>query len=180
LSQELIAYNVYAVATIVVAFVVGSLSQYVGRRRMLIIVAIASIITWLPTNYGIVMFGFSLNLISVMLLAVWYAVLDHATFSVMDPYLTERFGTSHRASGTGISYALGSMVGGICAAALVPVLHAALAGIETSTSVWLTVGIVGVTGSLIGLIGVYIGPETIGAKLEEIEYEPSSSSSNNK
>jgi MFS family permease len=169
ISQELIAYNAYAVATIVAPLVVGSLSQYIGRRTMLILLAITGIVTWVPTTYGIVMFGASLNLTPVILLAFWYGVMYQSPYAVIDPYLTERFGTTHRASGTGISYALGNMIGGICAVALVPVMHSVLAGTETATSVWLTIGSVAIIGSIIGLVGVYIGPETVGAKLEDIE-----------
>jgi len=168
ISQELIAYNAFAVATIVAPLVVGALSQYIGRRTMLILLAITGIVTWVPTSYGIVMFGAGLNLTPVILLAFWYGVMYQSPYAVIDPYLTERFGTSHRASGTGISYALGNMIGGISAVALVPALHSALTGIET-TSVWLTVASIAIIGSIIGLIGVYIGPETVGAKLEDIE-----------
>jgi len=169
IPQELIAYNAYALATIVAPLVVGSLSQYVGRKRMLVVLAIIGIVTWVPTNYGIVSFGSSLSLTPVVFLAFWYGVIYYSPYAVIDPYLTERFGTSHRASGTGISYALGNMIGGICVVALVPVLHGALGAIETTTSVWLTAGSIAVAGSLIGLVGVYLGPETVGTKLEEIE-----------
>jgi MFS family permease len=169
-SQALAAYNMYAYATMVGAIVAGSLSQYVGRKRMLIIITIIGIATWVPTNYGIVMLSSTINLGSVALLACWFGALQYSGFAVLDPYLTERFGTSHRSSGMGISYALGSMIGGLSAAAFAPALHGLLAGIET-TSVWLTTGSLAMSGSLLALLGIFIGPETVGINLEEIESE---------
>jgi MFS family permease len=171
IEQEATAYNVFALGDLIGSIVLGWLSQCVGRRRTLIGIAIMGIVTWIPTTYGLVMFGSSLNLTPVFLLAFWYGMMYVAPYPVFNSYLTERFGTTHRATGSGISYALGNMSGGILAVALVPALHGLLVGIETSTNVWLTVGCVAIMGSLIGLAGVYIGPETVGVKLEEVESE---------
>jgi MFS family permease len=169
-SQALTAYNTYAYALMVAAIVAGSLSQYVGRKRMLTIIAITGIATWVPTNYGIVTFSSNIDLVSVALLGCWYGALQYSGFAVLDPYLTERFGTSHRSSGMGISYALGSMIGGLSAAVFAPALHVLLAGIE-ATTVWLTTGSLATTGCILALLGVFIGPETVGINLEEIESE---------
>jgi hypothetical protein len=88
--------------------------------------------------------------------------------------LTERFGTTHRASGSGLTYSLGNMIGGLGVLAFVPLVHPALAPIESSTNVWLTVGCFMVVGAVIGFIGSYIGPETVWTKLEEVEASPTS------
>jgi len=168
LSQELMAYNAFTIIALVVGVTIGHLSQYIGRRRMLMIIAITTIVTILPTTYGLVWFGSSVSMIPVMLLALWLGSIEDFPYGCIDVYLAERFGTSHRASGAGISYALGNLAGGIVVIVAAPFLHGLLSGIET-TSIWLTTGVLCILGSLIGLVGVFIGPETAWIKLEEVE-----------
>ena len=168
-SQALVALNMYAIGQIVVALVVGPLSQYVGRKRILIIIAIITIVTVAPATNMVVTYGSSVLLLPVMLLAFWLGCLQTAPYSVIDAYLTERFGTKHRASGAGLSYALGNTFAGVCIVAVIPSLHGLIGGIETRTSIWLSMAILCIVGSLIGLLAVFIGPETAWIKLEEVE-----------
>ena len=168
MAQELMAYNAFVIISPVVGLAIGQMSQYIGRRRMLMIIAITTIMTILPTTYGLVMFGSSLSMVPVLLIAVWLGSIETFPYGCIDVYLAERFGTSHRASGAGMSYALGNLFGGVVVILVAPILHGLLAVVET-TNIWLTTSALCIVGSLIGLVGVYIGPETVWTKLEEVE-----------
>jgi MFS family permease len=170
MSQYLGAYSFFLIGQIVASMVIGGpVSQYLGRRRWLLIWAAVVMILTIPTTYGIVMLGSIPNLFGTMFLAGLLGVLEQVPISVFPAYLTERFGTTHRASGSGLAYSLGSTIGGLGVLAFVPLLHSALAAVETSTNVWLTVGCVIIAGAVLGFIGAYIGPETVRTKLEEVE-----------
>lgn len=172
-AQTVLPFDAFYLANIIAAIVVGGMmSQYVGRRKLLMTMAVVILIAIVPTMYGIVTYASLGNVLTVSALAFVLGLLVETPYGVFPSYLTERFGTSHRAAGSGLAYSLGgNTIPGLFLIFLVPPMVSALGG-----SVWMVAGIFAVSGTIVGLIAAFAGPETVNVKLEEVEAEPAKTS----
>jgi len=134
------------------AIMVGSLSDFIGRKKTFMLVGIAAIIL-LPVFY-LGMAG-STNLTTIVLYALGISFIGNAGYAPVLIFLNERFPTSMRASGTGLSWNLGFAIGGILPT-FVSLASATTADIPMSLSIF------AVAVFALYLIGSLVIPETKG------------------
>lgn len=144
------AITIASVVAIVVTFVSGSLTDYVGRRPIYIAASIAIIAFAFPmyllTNDGEPLL---VSLVFIIGIGVIHAALTGNQGSL----LTEQFRTSRRTSGASLGYQLAATVGGFA-----PLLAAALVG----TFGWPGAALLYMLAGVIGLIGILVTKETWG------------------
>ncbi|HKM50348.1 MAG TPA: MFS transporter [Candidatus Bathyarchaeia archaeon] len=175
-GQELTAYQLFAIGVIVGMLLGGGISQFIGRRRLLLIVLSLSAVLVVPLLFGMVNFATVSNLTVVYSLGFVLGALLCLSWGALPAYINERFGTGHRASGVGLSYAIGSsLISGLVLLS-VPAIHSLFIPIE-SKSFWFTVGLISIIGCIIAIAAVYKGPETAQLDLEKIE-NPQASTAN--
>lgn len=135
----------------------GILSQKLGRRRMLIILSILTA-TVGSLAYGAIVSASSFGLSVYVCIAV-VVVLTVAPFALVPSYISERFPSSIRASGYGISYSM---------ALVLPSFYAVYqAGLAALMPFEFTPVALVVIGSLVLLIGALAGPETKDVAIED-------------
>jgi MFS family permease len=145
----------------------GPLSQRVGRRRLGMAWAIMSFVIAIPMYYGLLQAATILNLAFLIVMVIVVGIVNEGPFGAIAAYLSERFRTSHRASGVGFGYSSGYFIGAWYSL-FVPALHTyVLQGIEPATSIWLSEAVLMMIGAVIFGLGFYLGPETVGKKLAE-------------
>lgn len=141
-----------SVSGFVSAVLVGALSQKIGRRMTFIIVGICAAIA-LPLLYLNMAKATETTMITVFALAI--AFVGNAGIAPVLIFLNERFPTTLRASGTGLSWNIGFALGGMMPT-FVSLASASPAQIPMSLSIFACVIFV------IYLIGAFMIPETKG------------------
>lgn len=130
----------------------GALSQKIGRRKVFAVFGISSIIIAIPISWGI----FSEP--NLVLKTVYVVILSFTTVSatgIVPAFLSERFPTHVRNSGSGFSYNGGLIVG-----ALAPLVALKLFDIATHEIVPYLLGINLTIGAIFLIIGAKLNPET--------------------
>lgn len=141
-----------SVSALVSAILIGSLSDFIGRKKTFLLVGIAMLIL-LPLCY--------LNLAktndtaTVTFYALAIAFLGNAGYAPVLIFLNERFPTAIRASGTGLSWNIGFALGGMMPT-FVSLASAGPAQIPMALSIFVAVIFA------IYLIGALLIPETKG------------------
>lgn len=141
-----------SVSGFVSAVLTGALSQKIGRRMTFIIVGICAAIA-LPLLYLNMAKATDTTMITIFALAI--AFVGNAGIAPVLIFLNERFPTTLRASGTGLSWNIGFALGGMMPT-FVSLASAGPAQIPMSLSVFAFVIFV------IYLIGAFLIPETRG------------------
>ena len=141
-----------SLGVIVASVAAGHLSTLIGRKRAFLLIGTASLVLmpllyqWMPAAPTAAMRG---------VYAVALSMLGCAGFAPILIFLNERFPTSIRASGTGLSWNIGFALGG-----MMPTL-ASLAA-RTPADLPAVLGIFLAVVTLVYLAGAAIVPETLG------------------
>lgn len=141
-----------SLVAIVSASAGGALSQWIGRKPAFLIIGVINLIA-LPLLYLRLAHATSLGEITWLALAL--AFLGNAGYAPVLIFLNERFPTSLRATGTGLSWNLGFAVGGTMPF-LVSLASGSVGGIAPTLAAFCGVMFV------IYLIGALVVPETRG------------------
>jgi MFS family permease len=141
-----------SVAAFISAVLFGALSELIGRKPTFLIVGVCALV-WLPLCYLGLAKATDIKEVTIYALAI--AFIGNAGFAPVLVFLNERFPTSLRASGTGLSWNIGFALGGMMPT-FVSLASASTAQIPTSLAIFSMVIY------LIYLIGALIIPETRG------------------
>ncbi|SAL73870.1 MFS transporter [Caballeronia telluris] len=144
-----------SVAVVIASIAAGHLSTFIGRKGtfvwigLLRLVALPALFLLLPTADSIMMVG---------VYAVLLSALGSAGYAPILIFLNERFPTSIRATGTGLSWNIGFAIGGMMPTAVSLVA-------KDASQLPMTLAIFVGAISVIFLVGAFVVPETLG-KLE--------------
>lgn len=146
-----------SVAVVIASMAAGHLSTFIGRKGTFVwiglirLVALPALFLLLPTADSIMMVG---------VYAVLLSALGSAGYAPILIFLNERFPTSIRATGTGLSWNIGFAIGGMMPTAVSLVARDAS---QLPMTLAIFVGAI----SVIFLVGAFVVPETLG-KLEGV------------
>lgn len=164
------ADDIYTISTIAAFFgavLFGTLTQFIGRRRLTLIWSVITAVIAIPIYYMLI-YGASIGSVIISLIAgIIIGIITQGPWGMIPIYLSERFKASMRASGVGFGYSSGIFLGGWFSI-YVPLMHDYLfKSIDTPTNIWFSTAVLLIIGAIIVGIGQYIGPETLGTKLTE-------------
>ncbi|MFL9915810.1 MFS transporter [Paraburkholderia fungorum] len=146
-----------SVAVVIASMAAGHLSTFIGRKGTFVwiglirLVALPALFLLLPTADSIMMVG---------VYAVLLSALGSAGYAPILIFLNERFPTSIRATGTGLSWNIGFAIGGMMPTAVSLVA-------KDASQLPMTLAIFVGAISVIFLVGAFVVPETLG-KLEGV------------
>ncbi|TAM75675.1 MFS transporter [bacterium] len=143
-----------SIVVIIVAPLVGHLSELVGRKPTLIGTGLVSLVVIPITYHRLALLGPG-DIGAITAYAVILTILGNAAYAPILVFLNERFPTAIRSSGTGLSWNMGFAIGGMMPT-FVTLASGSLAGIPLSLTIFLTVIVV------LFLAGSIITPETRG------------------
>lgn len=141
-----------SVAVVIASIAAGHLSTFIGRKSAFLwiglirLVALPALFLLLPTADSITMVG---------VYAVLLSALGSAGYAPILIFLNERFPTSIRATGTGLSWNIGFAIGGVMPTAVSLVA-------KDVSQLPMTLAIFVGAISVIFLVGAFIVPETLG------------------
>jgi MFS family permease len=145
----------------------SALTQYVGRRRLLIIWNAVAVILSVPLYYGLIQAASAGNQLLVGIIGALIGLTIVTPWGVIPIYLSERFKASMRSSGLGFGYSSGILLGGWFSI-YVGLMHQYLFGsIDGPTNLWFSTAVLGIIGGALVALGAYLGPETLGTRLTE-------------
>jgi len=145
----------------------SALTQYVGRRRLLIIWNAVAVILSVPLYYGLIQAASAGNQLLVGIIGALIGLTLVTPWGVIPIYLSERFKASMRSSGLGFGYSSGILLGGWFSI-YVGLMHQYLFGsIDGPTNLWFSTAVLGIIGGALVALGAYLGPETLGTRLTE-------------
>ncbi len=136
----------------------GWLSQKIGRKKSMIIFAIASIVLVIPIAYGILGGVLSLTILFVVI----YAFIVSTASGPVPAFFSERFPTEVRNSAAGFAYNGGLIVGSWS-----PLIAVSLISLVQTEFIALALGANIIIGSVILLMGTLLNPETKDRDLTE-------------
>jgi len=145
-----------SVGVIVASIATGHLSTFIGRKKTFIWVGVARLIL-LPA-IALMMPGIT-DTVTLGLYVIVFSMLGSMGYAPILIFLNERFPTSIRATGTGMSWNIGFAIGGVLPT-FVSLASPQPADVPMSLAIFLA------AISVIFLIGALIVPETLG-KLDE-------------
>ncbi|BAB67734.1 MFS transporter [Sulfurisphaera tokodaii] len=164
-AEQVYYYGTYAAFAGAVIF--GALSQYIGRRRLTIMWAIATFIISIPVYYLLFHSASIGNYVFASIASIIIGIITQGPWGIIPIYLSERFKASMRSSGVGFGYSSGIFIGGWFSV-YVPLMHNYLfKAIDTPTNIWFSTAVLLMIGAVLVGIGQYLGPETLGTKLVE-------------
>ncbi|GJH17413.1 MFS transporter [Caballeronia novacaledonica] len=141
-----------SVAVVIASIAAGHLSTFIGRKGAFVwiglirLVALPALFLLLPTADSIMMVG---------IYAVLLSALGSAGYAPILIFLNERFPTSIRATGTGLSWNIGFAIGGMMPTAVSLVA-------KDASQLPMTLAIFIGAISVIFLVGAFVVPETLG------------------
>lgn len=141
-----------SIAVVIASIAAGHLSTFIGRKSAFVwiglirLVALPALFLLLPTADSIMMIG---------VYAVLLSALGSAGYAPILIFLNERFPTSIRATGTGLSWNIGFAIGGMMPTAVSLVA-------KDASQLPMTLAIFVGAISVIFLVGAFIVPETLG------------------
>ena len=136
----------------------GFISQYIGRRKTMMIIAAVAIIVAIPSIYGLYHASTIFERIVYVIILIMAAT---TAFGPIPAFLAERFQTSIRNSASGFAYNGGLLVGSWAPLIAVTVLS------RVGPLAPIFLGINLIIGSVVLLIGAKLNPETKEADLSE-------------
>lgn len=144
------AITAASLVAIIVTFLMGSLTDKVGRRPIYIVGSITAILFAFPM-YLLVNDGIPALVVVVFIFSIGFI---HASLTgVQGSLLIEQFGTSTRTSGASLGYQIAAAVGGFA-----PLLAALLVGWIG----WSGASLLYMAAAVIGLFGILVTRETYG------------------
>ncbi|MDR5749022.1 MFS transporter [Caballeronia sp. LZ029] len=141
-----------SIAVVIASIAAGHLSTFIGRKSAFVwiglirLVALPALFLLLPTADSIMMIG---------VYAVLLSALGSAGYAPILIFLNERFPTSIRATGTGLSWNIGFAIGGMMPTAVSLVA-------KDASQLPMTLAVFVGAISVIFLVGAFIVPETLG------------------
>ena len=145
-----------SIGVIVASIATGHLSTFIGRKKTFIWVGILRLIL-LPA-IALMMSGVS-DAVTLGFYVIVFSMLGSMGYAPILIFLNERFPTTIRATGTGLSWNIGFAIGGV-----LPTFVSLASPMPTDVPMSLALFLGAI--SVIFLIGAFIVPETIG-KLDE-------------
>ncbi len=136
----------------------GWLSQKIGRKKSMILFAIASILVVIPLAYGIL----GGELLRTILFVVIYAFVISTASGPVPAFFSERFPTEIRNSAAGFAYNGGLIVGSWS-----PLIAVSLISLVQTELIPVALGANIIIGSIILLAGILLNPETKDRELSE-------------
>lgn len=144
-----------SVAVVIASVAAGHVSTFIGRKGAFILIGIIRFIA-LPALFLLLPTADSITMVGVY--AVLLSALGSAGYAPILIFLNERFPTSIRATGTGLSWNIGFAIGGVMPTAVSLVA-------KDASQLPMTLAIFVGAISVIFLVGAFVVPETLG-KLE--------------
>lgn len=151
-TESSIIFMVSSISALVAAVVLGHLSTIIGRKKTFILLGIVNLFA-LPYLYTEL--AHAQNLTMITLFAMGLSFLGNGSYAPVLIFLNERFPTSIRSTGTGLSWNMGFAVGG-----MMPTLVTVVSG-QTS-NIPLSLGYFFIALFILYLLGSFIIPETKG------------------
>jgi MFS family permease len=145
-----------SVGVIVASVAAGHLSTFIGRKKTFIWVGVARLVM-LPA-IALLMPGVT-DTVTLAIYVIVFSMLGSMGYAPILIFLNERFPTSIRATGTGLSWNIGFAIGGVMPT-FVSLASPMPADVPMSLAIFLA------AISVLFLIGAFVVPETIG-KLDE-------------
>jgi MFS family permease len=145
-----------SVGVIFASIAAGHLSTFIGRKKTFIWVGVARLIL-LPA-IALLMPGVT-DTVTLAIYVIVFSMLGSMGYAPILIFLNERFPTSIRATGTGLSWNIGFAIGGV-----LPTFVSLASPLPTDVPMSLAMFLAAI--SVIFLIGALIVPETLG-KLDE-------------
>lgn len=145
-----------SVGVIIASVAAGHLSTFIGRKKTFIWVGVARLIM-LPA-IALLMPGVT-DTVTLAIYVIVFSMLGSMGYAPILIFLNERFPTSIRATGTGLSWNIGFAIGGVMPT-FVSLTSATPADLPMSLAIFLA------AISVLFLIGAFVVPETLG-KLDE-------------
>lgn len=145
-----------SVGVIIASVGAGHLSTFIGRKKTFIWVGVARLIM-LPA-IALLMPGVT-DTVTLAIYVIVFSMLGSMGYAPILIFLNERFPTSIRATGTGLSWNIGFAIGGVMPT-FVSLTSATPADLPMSLAIFLA------AISVLFLIGAFVVPETLG-KLDE-------------
>jgi MFS family permease len=144
------AITAASLIAIFVTFIMGSLTDRVGRRPIYIIACLVAIL-WAFPMYLLTNDGTPALVIAVFIFGI--GVIHASLTGVQGSLLTEQFGTSTRTSGASLGYQIAAAIGGFA-----PLLAALLVGWIG----WQGASLLYMSAAVVGLVGILVTKETFG------------------
>ena len=148
-----------SVGVIIASVGAGHLSTFIGRKKTFIWVGVARLIM-LPA-IALLMPGVT-DTVTLALYVIVFSMLGSMGYAPILIFLNERFPTSIRATGTGLSWNIGFAIGGVMPT-FVSLTSATPADLPMSLAIFLA------AISVLFLIGAFVVPETLGKLDEPVE-----------
>ncbi len=149
-------------------FLYGTLSDFVGRRRLALYYSWIMIVLAIPTYHLLYNAAVSRN-VKLALVATALAALIKLMWGMLPSYLSERFPTKRRAVGVGFGFSSGTLIGAWFSAYAwwvhgIPSVRA----IEGDV-MWLSPAIILVIGAFMAFFAMLYSPETKHLELSEVQ-----------
>jgi MFS family permease len=144
------AITAASIVAIGMTFLMGSLTDRIGRRPIYIAASIAVIAFGFPM-YLLTNDGMPVLVVTVFIVGI--GIIHASLTGVQGSLLTEQFRTATRTSGASLGYQLAAAIGGFA-----PLLAAALVGVFG----WPGASILYMVAGCIGLVGILVTRETFG------------------
>lgn len=144
------AITAASLIAIFVTFIMGSLTDRVGRRPIYIVACLVAIL-WAFPMYLLTNDGTPALVIAVFIFGI--GVIHASLTGVQGSLLTEQFGTSTRTSGASLGYQIAAAIGGFA-----PLLAALLVGWIG----WQGASLLYMSAAIVGLVGILVTKETFG------------------
>jgi len=156
-------YGIMGIFAAIAATLWGFASDFLGRRRALIIAAVVSAVLAVPAYYTVYYSAVVRSVPLLVLGALLMGWLSQWPWGLVPVYLSERFATQRRGSGVGFGYSSGIFISAWMPLYSIP-LYGVFHAIE-GTNIWFVAAFWLILAGIIYGAAVAIGPETIGVDL---------------
>jgi MFS family permease len=149
-------------------FLYGTISDYVGRRRLSLYYSVIMVVLAIPTFYLLYNAAVA-RAIGAAIVGTLLAALIKLMWGMLPSYLSERFPTKRRAVGVGFGFSSGTLIGAWFSAYAwwihgIPFIRSIEGGV-----MWLSPAIILAIGGAMTFFAMLASPETKHLELSEIE-----------
>jgi MHS family proline/betaine transporter-like MFS transporter len=148
----------------------GWLSDYTGRRILTLVYCVLQVVFGIPC-YFLLYYAAINRDVGLAILGTTLLVLLELMWGMLPAYLAERFPTKRRATGLGIGYTSGALLGGWFSAYVWWVHKIPFIGAIEGQDLWLSAAVILVIGSILTFISALFSPEMKGLELDDVKDE---------